>query len=70
MYMMKIVLYGTQRSKELAKDLLVNQKEVARDQCASAPNAICLALHEPMKETSLIPLLRNSGIQGFRLVTM
>ena len=67
-YTMKIMLYGTQNSREIAKQLLLNQKEVLQKECGSELWSVRLTLNEPIKETSLIPLLRQSGIHGFRLV--
>ena len=43
-------------------------KEVKREEKANYPWEVRLALLEPINENSLIPLLRQSGIHGFRLV--
>ena len=68
MHIISIVLYGSPQSRELAKNLLTNLKEVKREEKANCPWEVRLAVFEPINETSLIPLLRQSGIHGFRLV--
>ena len=68
MYQQHIILYGNQTSLEKARILLQNQKEIRREYCLHAGTEIRLFLDTPLKETSLIPLLRERGSQGFRLV--
>ena len=68
MYRVSLILYGNSQSCELAKGFLDNLMEVKRTESLKNPHKISLVLLEPIKETSLIPLLRKSGIQGFRLV--
>ena len=68
MHIISIVLYGSPQSRDLAKSLLTNLKEVKREEKANYPWEVRLALLEPINENSLIPLLRQSGIHGFRLV--
>lgn len=67
MYTIRIVMYGAPQAKELAKALLINQNQVLREDYSSVHGTLQLTLKEPIKETSLIPLLRQSGIHGFRL---
>ena len=68
MYSMHLILYGNPQSREAACNLLSNLKEVKCERATENPWEVKLALFEPIKETSLIPLLRQSGIHGFRLV--
>ena len=68
MYRVSLILYGNSQSCELAKGFLDNLMEVKRTESSKNPHEISLVLLEPIKETSLIPLLRKSGIQGFRLI--
>lgn len=64
-----IILYGSPSSQALAKALLENMPEVKRDsEYDHHLGGLRLILYNPIKETSLIPLLRQSGIHGFRLV--
>lgn len=67
LYMLRIILYGSPQSREAAKTLLLNQNEVIREERSEKTGTIRLLLNTPIKETSLIPLLRQSGIHGFRL---
>ena len=69
MYRMKISLYGSPMGREAAKILLLNQKEVIREEHSDKMGVVRLMLNTPIKETSLVPLLRQSGIHGFRLDT-
>ena len=67
-YMLRLILYGNQQKRDIARNLLANLKEVKREESAAHPCEVKLTLSEPINETSLIPLLRQSGIHGFRLV--
>ena len=65
MYYLKIVLYGSVDAQKTARNILQNLDIVRREEINSGE--IGLILSEPLKETSLISLLRSSGIYGFRL---
>lgn len=67
MYIMTVNLYGSFQTRELARNLVLNLKEVKREERADHPWEMRIVLSYPIKESSLIPLLRQSGIQGFRL---
>ena len=68
MYIQRIILYGSPAAQSKAQNLLQNLVEVQREDCLAGGAEIRLILNKPLKETSLISLLRPSGIQGFRLV--
>jgi len=68
MHKVSLILYGNPQSREIAKGMLLNRAEVKREADSNEPWRINLILSEPMNEKSLIPLLRQSGIHGFRLV--
>ena len=70
MYHQRIILYGSSASRETARSVLQNLESVRREEGANNGMEIRLILSKPLKETSLIPLLRHSGIHGFRLVEM
>lgn len=65
---MHLVLYGSSQAREKAVNLLCNLKMVKREESTENPCEVKLTLSEPIKEISLIPLLRQSGIYGFRLI--
>ena len=67
-YKMRLILYGSPQKREIARNLLANLKEVKREESTNRSCEVNLTLFAPMKETSLIPLLRQSGIHGFKLV--
>ena len=68
MYHQRIILYGNAASQALARNMLQNMETVKREESINDGGEIQLLLSEPLKETSLIPLLRKSGLHGFRLV--
>lgn len=68
MYRISLILYGNAQSCEIAKGLLLNQAEVKMEEVSNNPWKVNLILSERLNENSLIPLLRKSGIHGFRLV--
>ena len=68
MYHQKIILYGSSSARESARNMLENLEVVRREECINNGMEIRMILSKPLKETSLIPLLRHSGIYGFRLV--
>ena len=68
MYHQRIILYGGPAAKEMARSILQNLEVVRREESINNGSEVRLLLSQPLKETSLIPLLRNSGIHGFRLV--
>ena len=63
-----IFIYGSPTSCEKAKALLENLPQVKRVDPSSTFAEIRLLLQNPLHEMSLIPLLAQSGISGFRLV--
>ena len=70
MYHQHIILYGSLAAQEMARNLLQNLEAVKREESLHNGSEIRLTLDQPLKETSLISLLRQSGIHGFRLVEM
>ena len=68
MYEIDVILYGNISERELAESLLLNLSEVKRESSSKEHRALRLLLSEPIKETSLISMLHQSGIHGFRLV--
>ena len=67
MYTMMITLYGSFQARESARSLLLNLQEVKREEQSDCSWKIKVISDQLIKESSLIPLLRRSGIQGFRL---
>ena len=66
--MRTLYLYGAPAARELAKLLLENLPQLRRiDACADL-SEIKMLTASPIDEMSLIPLLAQSGISGFRLV--
>lgn len=64
-----LVLYGTQSSREAARNLLENQPQIKRVDFESDQRALRLVTTVPINETNLIPLLADSGIYGIRLIS-
>lgn len=62
-----LVLYGSASSREMARLLLENLPQVRRVDADATMSELRLLLSGPLQETSLIPLLSGSGIDGFRL---
>ena len=66
--MRTLYLYGAPAARELAKLLLENLPQLRRiDACADL-SEIKMLTASPIDEMSLIPLLAQSGLSGFRLV--
>ena len=65
---MCVILYGNAAAQETARHLLEELEQVKRTDLLQSPARLRLILNAPIRETSLIPLLRQSGIQGYRLV--
>ena len=63
-----IELYGSLESRIMAKTLLENLPHIRRIDTYSDQRILRLLADEPEKEKSLIPLLAQSGISGFRLM--
>lgn len=63
-----IALYGSASSREQAKLLLENLPQVKRMDVSADMAEVRLILRSPLRENSLIPLLAQSGISGFRLI--
>jgi len=68
MYKISLILYGKSQACAKAKGLILNQKEAKQEESTNYYWEVNVILSEPINETSLIPLLRQSGIYGFRLV--
>ena len=62
-----LTLYGQTDALEKAKGMLENLPQVKRLNCTSDLSHLKLMSSEPIDEISLIPLLAQSGISGFRL---
>lgn len=62
-----LILYGNAKAREIARELLENMTETKGDTARNG-SEIRLSPNEHINETSLIPLLQQSGIYGFRLV--
>ena len=63
-----LILYGNAADQETAKHLLEGLHQIKRIDEMRTPSELRLVLRDPIKESSLIPLLRQSGIHGFRLI--
>ena len=66
--MRTLYLYGAPASRELAKLLLENLPQIRRMDASADLSEIKMLTASPLDENSLIPLLAQSGISGFRLV--
>ncbi|MGN0996945.1 MAG: hypothetical protein ACI4PG_08540 [Candidatus Ventricola sp.] len=66
--MRTLYLYGAPASRELAKLLLENLPQLRRIDASADLSEIKMLTASPIDEISLIPLLAQSGISGFRLV--
>ena len=62
-----LTLYGQPSTLVKAKGILENLPQVKRIDCSADLSQIKLISTEPLHENSLIPLLAQSGISGFRL---
>ncbi|MGN1367334.1 MAG: hypothetical protein ACI4WX_00560 [Aristaeellaceae bacterium] len=62
-----LTLYGPSDALKRACGLLENLPQVKRLSCTSDLSQMKLLSSEPIDENSLIPLLAQSGISGFRL---
>lgn len=62
-----LTLYGPPAALERARGLLENLPEVKRLSCAADLTQMRLISSELLHENSLIPLLAQSGVSGFRL---
>lgn len=62
-----LTLFGQTDALERAKGILENLPQVKRLSCAADLSHMKLVSSEPLDESSLIPLLAQSGISGFRL---
>ena len=62
-----LTLYGPSDAVRRARGLLENLPQVKRLNCTSDLSQMKLLSSEPIDENSLIPLLAQSGISGFRL---
>lgn len=61
-----IQLFGASESCENARLLLENHPLIKRIDTASLPRTWTLIIHENISDMQLIPLLKESGINGFR----
>ena len=66
-FCMLLTLFGQTDALEKARGVLENLPQVKRLSCAADLSQIKLVSSEPLDEISLIPLLAQSGISGFRL---
>ena len=66
-YCTLLTLYGQTADLERARGLLENLPEVKRLSCTADLSQMKLISNEPLHENSLIPLLAQSGVSGFRL---
>ena len=64
----EIILYGSADAQDRAQMLLQAHYGICENSPIKNHAQRNLHLLTEVKETSLIPLLRSSGIQGFRLV--
>ncbi|MGN0774480.1 MAG: hypothetical protein ACI4MP_11915 [Candidatus Ventricola sp.] len=62
-----LTLYGQAAALEKAKGLLENLPQIKRLDCTADLSQIKLISSELLSENSLIPLLAQSGVSGFRL---
>lgn len=62
-----LTLYGPPSALERARGLLENLPQVKRLSCTDDPSQVRLISSDPLHENSLIPLLAQSGVSGFRL---
>lgn len=62
-----LTLFGPPAAREMAKLLLENQPQIRRIDASSDVGVLRLFLCAQLEENSLIPLLAQSGISGFRL---
>jgi len=62
-----LILYGEPSARELAKTILENEPAV-QSITLSQDSKLRLLLDSAITEISLIPLLQQSGISGFRLM--
>ena len=62
-----LTLYGPTAALERAKGMLENMPHVKCLGCSADLSQMKLISSEPIDESSLIPLLAQSGISGFRL---
>ena len=62
-----LTLYGQTDALERARGLLENLPHVKRLSCTADLSHMKLVSSGPLDESSLIPLLAESGISGFRL---
>lgn len=62
-----LTLYGPTSALERARGLLENLPEVKRLSCSADLSRMRLISSEFLHENSLIPLLAQSGVSGFRL---
>lgn len=63
-----LILYGNAAAQEQAKELLAGTGQIRLIESGQRLTGHYLFLNGCIKEISLIPLLRRSGIHGFRLV--
>lgn len=62
-----LTLFGQTDTLERARGILENLPQVKRLSCTADLSHMKLVSGEPLDESSLIPLLAQSGISGFRL---
>ena len=62
-----LTLFGQTDALERARGILENLPQVKRLSCTADLSHMKLVSSEPLDESSLIPLLAQSSISGFRL---
>lgn len=60
-------LYGPTAALERARGMLENLPQIKCLNCTADLSQMTLLSSEPLHENSLIPLLAQSGVSGFRL---
>ena len=60
-------LFGSAAAKKKAKLILENQPQIKRIDSCPDPDTLKLLFDSPQNEKSLLPLLADCGISGFRL---
>ena len=67
-YCVWLALYGQTEALQKAKGMLENLPKIRSMRCSADLSQMKLVSSEPLYENSLLPLLAQSGISGFRLV--
>lgn len=68
LFCIRIVLYGSLQARSHACGILENLPQVKRVECSREKTEIRITTDDKLNENSLLPLLRRSGVSGFRLI--